>query len=69
LRLSKSIDKVGSRLSVAIIVGALLIGSSILTYASATVQINVGIVGAGGFILAGVLAVFIVISILRSGRF
>ena len=69
LKLSKSVDRTGSRLAVSIIVGALLIGSSILTYASPTTQINVGIVGASGFILAGILAVYIVASILRSGRF
>jgi ubiquinone biosynthesis protein len=68
-KLSKSLDRTGSRLAVSIIVGALLIGSSILTYASPTTQINVGIVGASGFILAGILAVYIVGSILRSGRF
>lgn len=69
LKLSKSVDRTGSRLAVSIIVGALLIGSSILTYASPTTQINVGIVGASGFVLAGILAVYIVASILRSGRF
>ena len=69
IKLSKSIDRSGSRLAISIIVGALLIGSSILTYASPTTQINVGIVGASGFILAGLLAVYIIFSILRSGRF
>lgn len=69
MRLTKSIDRTGSRLAVAIIVGALLIGSSILTYASASAQVNLGIVGAGGFVVAGVLALYIVISIMRSGRF
>jgi len=68
VKLSKSLDRTGSRLAASIIVGALLIGSSILTYASPTTQINVGIVGASGFILAGILAVYIVGSILRSGR-
>ena len=69
MKLSKSIDRTGSRLAVAIIVGALLIGSSILTYASASAQVNLGIVGAGGFVVAGLLALYIVISIMRSGRF
>jgi hypothetical protein len=46
-----------------------LIGSSILTYASASAQVNLGIVGAGGFVVAGLLALYIVISIMRSGRF
>jgi ubiquinone biosynthesis protein len=68
-KLTKSVDRTGSRLSVALIVGALLIGSSILTFASGSTQINVGIVGAGGFVLAGLLAFYIVISILKSGIF
>jgi ubiquinone biosynthesis protein len=67
-KLTKSLDRTGSRLSVAFIIGSLLISSSILTYASPTSQINIGIVGAGGFILAGILALYIVVSILRSGR-
>jgi ubiquinone biosynthesis protein len=68
VRLTRSLDRTGSRLAVAFIIGSLLISSSILTYASPTSQINIGIVGAGGFILAGVLALYIVVSILRSGR-
>jgi ubiquinone biosynthesis protein len=67
-KLTRSLDRTGSRLAVAFIIGSLLISSSILTYASPTTQINIGIVGAGGFILAGILALYIVISILRSGR-
>jgi ubiquinone biosynthesis protein len=69
IRLSKSLDRTGSRLSVAVIIGALLIGSSILSYASAATQAKFGIIGTGGFITAGVLAVYIVVSIMRSGRF
>lgn len=69
VKLTKSIDRTGSRLAVAVIVGALLIGSSILTYATASAQSNLGIIGGGGFIVAGLLGLYIVISILRSGRF
>jgi ubiquinone biosynthesis protein len=67
-RLTRSVDRTGSRLAIALILGSLLISSSILTYASPTTQINIGIVGAGGFILAGLLAIYIVISVIRSGR-
>jgi ubiquinone biosynthesis protein len=67
-RLTRSLDRTGSRLAIALILGSLLISSSILTYASPTTQINIGIVGAGGFILAGLLAIYIVISVIRSGR-
>lgn len=69
IRLTKSLDRTGSRLSIAVIIGALLIGSSILSYASASTQAKFGIIGTGGFITAGVLAIYIVISIMRSGRF
>ncbi len=69
VKLTKSVDRTGSRLSVALIIGALLIGSSILTFASGSSQVNVGMVGAGGFVLAGLLAFYIVVSILRTGIF
>jgi ubiquinone biosynthesis protein len=68
IRLSRAIDRSGSRIAVAMIVAALLIGSSILTYAAAPNQPNTGVIGIGGFILAGILAVYIVVSMLRSGR-
>jgi ubiquinone biosynthesis protein len=69
LRLTRSIDRTGSRLSVAVILGALLIGSSILSYASASTEAKLGVVGTGGFVVAGLLAIYIVVSIMRSGRF
>lgn len=69
LRLTRSLDRTGSRLSVAVIIGALLIGSSILSYATASSEAKLGVVGTGGFVIAGLLAVYIVISIMRSGRF
>jgi ubiquinone biosynthesis protein len=68
LRLTKSLDRTGSRIAIAMIIAALLIGSSILTYASAANQPSTGVIGIGGFILAGVLGFYIVISMLRSGK-
>jgi len=69
LRLTKSLDRTGSRIAIAMIIAALLIGSSILTYASAANQPSTGVIGIGGFILAGVLGFYIVVSMLRSGKF
>jgi ubiquinone biosynthesis protein len=64
-RVAKALERGTSRLSVAIVVGALLIGSSILVFASGSSQ---PVIGLGGFILAGVLGLYIIISVLRSGR-
>lgn len=64
-RLGRAIDRGSSRLAIAIVVGALLIGSSILVFASGNSQ---PVIGLGGFILAGVLSLYVVISILRSGK-
>lgn len=68
LKLARSLDRTGSRVSVAIIIAGLLIGSSILTYGSNLNQSNTGIIGISGFVLAGVLAFYVIISVLRSGR-
>lgn len=68
LKLARSLDRTGSRVSVAIIIAGLLIGSSILTYGSNLNQSNTGIIGLSGFVLAGVLAFYVIISVLRSGR-
>jgi len=69
IKLTRSVDRSGSRIAVAMIIAALLISSSILTYAAAPNQPNTGIIGVGGFVLAGILGFYIVISMLRSGRF
>ena len=68
LKLSRSLDRTGSRLAVSIIIAGLLIGSSILTYGSNLNESNSGIIGLSGFILSGVLAFYIIISVLRAGR-
>lgn len=65
-KVAKALDRGTSRLAVSIVVGALLVGSSILVFASGTTQ---PVIGMGGFILAGVLGLYIVWSVLRSGKF
>lgn len=64
-RLAKSFDRGTSRLSISIVVGALLIGSSILVFASGPTQ---PIIGMGGFVMAGILGLYIILSVLRSGK-
>jgi ubiquinone biosynthesis protein len=64
-RVAKAMERGTSRLAVAIVVGALLIGSSILVFASGNTQ---PVIGMGGFIMAGVLGLYIVGSVLRSGK-
>ncbi|MCX6124551.1 MAG: AarF/UbiB family protein [Proteobacteria bacterium] len=65
-RVARALERGTSRLSISIVVGALLIGSSILVFASGNTQ---PIIGMGGFIMAGVLGLYIVGSVLRSGKF
>lgn len=68
LKLTRSVDRSGSRIAIAMIIAALLIGSSILTYASAENQQSTGLIGLGGFVLAGVLGFYIIASMIKSGR-
>jgi ubiquinone biosynthesis protein len=68
IKLTRSVERSGSRIAIAMIIAALVIGSSILTYASAANQPSTGIIGIGGFVLAGFLGFYIVISMLRSGK-
>jgi ubiquinone biosynthesis protein len=65
-RVARALERGTSRLAISIVVGALLIGSSILVFASGSTQ---PLIGLGGFIMAGVLGLYIIFSILRSGRF
>ncbi|GAB6138291.1 ABC1 kinase family protein [Halanaerobaculum tunisiense] len=64
------LDIITNRLSVSLIVSALVIASSLmmLTDKGATV-LNFPIIGISGYLIAGVLGIWLVISIFRSGRF
>jgi ubiquinone biosynthesis protein len=67
IRLSESMERSSSRLAVSIIVAALLISSSILVFAQLGDKIfNVPASGLIGFMLAGLAAMYVVISIIRS---
>jgi len=68
-RVAKALDRSSSRLAVSIIIAALLVGSSILTYARAGQEFwHLPLFGLVGFSLAGVLGFYVVWSVLRGGR-
>ena len=65
-KLAMALDKASARLSVSLVLGAFFIGSSILLYAHAEVlQWNTSLIGVGGFCLAGVLGIYLIISLFR----
>ena len=63
--LNRRLDRVSSRLSLSVILGSLLIGSSLI-YISSPRSGALGIVGIIGFGIAAVLGIFLVIEMLRS---
>ncbi len=66
-RLYKTFDVVSNRISVAILVAALIIGSSLIVLANIPPYVfeNVPIIGFIGFVISGLLALWLVIGILR----
>jgi ubiquinone biosynthesis protein len=65
-RLAVAVDRSSARLSVSAIVGALIIGSSILAYAHVGANLqSIPMVGLVGFSLAGLLGLYVIWSILR----
>ncbi len=66
---SLSLDRASSRLSVSIVIAALIIGSSILTFARVGKELySLSVFGLGGFALAGLMAFVLIIGIVRGGR-
>lgn len=65
--LYKTFDVVSNRISVAILVAALIIGSSLIVLANIPPYVfeNVPIIGFIGFVISGLLALWLVISVLR----
>jgi ubiquinone biosynthesis protein len=62
-------DKSSNRLSFGIIVAALIIGSSLVTLSDRGPHLlGVPVVGAAGFVLAGLLGLWLIFGIMRSGR-
>jgi ubiquinone biosynthesis protein len=62
-------DKISNRLSFAILVASLVIGSSVIVLSGVPPKWNnIPIIGLAGFIVAAVMAFFLIITILRHGK-
>lgn len=65
----RRIDSASNRLSFAIIIAALIIGSSLIMYLSkGTLLWDYPVIGIGGFVVASVLGLWLLIGIMRSGK-
>lgn len=68
-RVALAVERSSSRLAVSLIVAALIVGSSILTFYRTGSEVSpISSYGLAGFILAFFLGIYVVISILRSGK-
>jgi ubiquinone biosynthesis protein len=66
---SVALDRASSRLSLSFIIAALIIGSSILTFARVGKELySLSVFGLGGFALAGLMAFFLFINLIRGSR-
>ncbi len=66
LSAAKALDRLASRLAVSVIVAALVIGSSILVLAKVGAEFyNLSFFGLIGYVLAGILGLYVVFSIIR----
>ncbi len=69
-KLGRFLDHSTSRLAVAIILGALIIGTSIFSYgAGSTLNYDALVVAVSVFALVGMLGLYLVVSIIRGGKF
>ncbi|HPP76348.1 MAG TPA: hypothetical protein PLU88_14595, partial [Armatimonadota bacterium] len=68
--LESRLDKISNRLSFALIVGAIIIGSSIIVVSNQgpTSIFGLPALGVAGYVIATILGVWLLISIIRSGR-
>jgi ubiquinone biosynthesis protein len=68
--LAREIDRASNRLSLALLLGAIVLSSSLLTFnKSGPLFDSLSILGIGGFGIAMILGIWLVISILRSGGY
>jgi len=68
--LINKIDIVSNRLSISLIISALIIGSSmILQTGMQPIVFGIPLLGFFGYIIAGVMGLWLVIAIFRSGKF
>lgn len=65
----KTFDKVSNRISFAIVLAALIIGSSLIVLSGVSPTWNgIPLIGMGGFIIAALMALWLLISIFRHGK-
>jgi ubiquinone biosynthesis protein len=63
----KTLNRMANRLSVAMIIAALLVGSSLLVLSELPPLVGgISVIGLAGFIIAAILGLFLEIAILRS---
>ncbi len=67
--LMSELDRITNRLSVSIILGATIVGSSIALHAKVLAIRNISAIGIVGYLIAGMLGLWLVWDILRSGRY
>ena len=68
-KLIKELDSASNRISVSMLIAALIVGSSMLISVEKGVMIfDFPVLGLVGYLFAGILGVFLIISILRSGK-
>lgn len=69
-KLINRLDVASNRLTAGLIIGALIVGSSfILVMGQGPKLLNVPLIGLLGYLLAGMIGIWLLISILRSGRY
>jgi ubiquinone biosynthesis protein len=65
----REMDRSSNRVSFAIVIGAIVIGSAVVVHAGiGPLTFGYPALGFGGFVMAGVLGVWLALGILRSGR-
>ena len=67
--LQETFDRVSNRLAFAIVLAALIIGSAFLVHSGIPPKwYEVPVIGLGGFVVAGFMGFWLLVSILRKGR-
>lgn len=68
-KLRAALDQVSNRISFAIVLAALIIGSSVIVHSNLPPRWNgIPIIGLAGFLVAGVMGFWLLLSIIRHGR-
>jgi len=68
-RLAKALDQVSNRIAFAIVLAAQIIGSSLIILSDIPPKWNgIPIIGLAGFLLAGIMGFWLLVSIIRHGR-